>query len=424
MMHAMSKPFGWEKDFDKQLILSELGTIRTIKDGKCAFSAGEYSFWRPIIRSAIRAKFNAEPLKTRCIDAALNDPKLSLTDPQRFMDRCNRAFNDFSKRPTSRFMRLCATTYDGPRLFDFLEGSDYRIEWAPRKSHPHYQSMRQAADELVQKAQSKSLKIDHNGLTHVIVSVDALDHRHARHKAQDLFDAFRGLLNLLMNTGRRIDIFSIFRDHHAFNSFRPGPYSTMHNADGSLAAGQIWYEPGWWHGRDSAKFKGTAAEVSTYIARNWEKATKGSVAQHILSGLQRYCRALDNHDVDPALLGLWGVLEELTNTNKERYEVTISRTICLFKDDIAIARQIALHVCNRRNRSVHAARSLEHEEFDAVLVQAELLVSRMLYFYLNQGGTFRDKQEIIDFLDCSMNEDRLERQKALIDRVIQYRKRF
>jgi hypothetical protein len=102
--------------------------------------------------------------------------------------------------------------------------------------------------------------------------------------------------------------------------------------------------------------------------------------------------------------------------------VTVDRTVRLFldRDD---ARQVAHHVRLRRNSTIHAARTLNQQEADTILVQAETLVSQVLFFCIRDGKRFVDKSELFSFLDLSLDKTTLRRKVALSKFFVQYQER-
>jgi hypothetical protein len=254
------------------------------------------------------------------------------------------------------------------------------------------------------------------------VHVEAHSFEHANEQATNVLDLLRGILNLIVNSSRSINPFARLMKPHAVNRFRLGPYRTIHHPDGSLASQMFWYEPRWIHDQESVKFAGTAESAKANILKWWKKTQSNPLRDNITEGLLRYCRALDQHDTDAALLGLWSALEYLTGTQKEKYDVTVSRITRLFKDH-PHARQIALHVKLRRNSTIHAARSPANDEADTVIMQAETLVREIIVFYMKNGKVFRDQQELIDFLDLSMDLQALFRRKEIIGHFIKYQNR-
>jgi endonuclease YncB( thermonuclease family) len=141
-----------------------------------------------------------------------------------------------------------------------------------------------------------------------------------------------------------------------------------------------------------------------------------------------YNRTIGTCSVDGEDLNAWQVSEGLAIADENysrkyvgQQKVIVSRIVRLFKDHDD-ARQVAMHLKLRRNATVHAARSPAYDEVDAVLLQAETLVGQILYFYIQQGK-FRNQQELIDFLDLSMNQEHLLRHRQLISQFIKYQNR-
>jgi hypothetical protein len=260
-------------------------------------------------------------------------------------------------------------------------------------------------------------------ITNLLVRVSAYDPHHAHDIATDSMDNLRGMLNLFVNSNLSVNPFSRLGRPHAVNRFRQGPYRTVHKADGSLATETFWYEHRWLHESPTVKFKGGVTDkFKKNLQGWWAKLQHNPLRNHIRQGLLRYCRALDLHDAEPALLGMWGALESLTGTQREKYDVTVDRAVQLFlnRDD---ARQVAHHVRLRRNSTIHAARTLNREEADAILVQAEALVSRVLFFCLRDGKRFVNETELFSFLDLSLDKTALKRKVALSKFFVEYHDR-
>jgi hypothetical protein len=184
----------------------------------------------------------------------------------------------------------------------------------------------------------------------------------------------------------------------------------------------FWYEPRWSHDTQSAQFKGDAKTTNKSILKWWNKAQKNNLAAHISEGLLRYCRALDQHDTSAALLDLWGALEFLTVTQNEKYDVTVNRIVRLFKDHDD-ARQIATHLRLRRNSTVHAAKNFDAHESDAVLMQGELLVSQILFFCIRYGSEFHNPEELVKFLNLTLDQMVLKRGRKIEGLFLRYQNR-
>jgi hypothetical protein len=419
---ASTRRFEWRNGFDSSLILAKFASIRKIDNSRsCSFDAFEYAFWLPILKTAINAESNIGSLADRCIRSALSDAKLTLNNPATFLERCERAYDKLATPQKTKFVVYSTVTYTGQKPINWLKLGDIRIQWQPSEKSKFSRTSLKARESLSHLLKSRRVSNQTNGLTVVLVHLSAQNANEAQQRATDAFDLVRGLLNLLVNSSRSINPFAELTPPHAINRFRRGPFHTVHKQDGNLALEMFWYQPRWEHEHQSVKFK----DVESYrrsVVKWWEKIERNPLRNHIRSGLLRYCRALDQHEFDAALLEMWGALEFLTGTQNEKYDVTVSRIERLFKDR-EDARLIANHVRIRRNLSIHAAKSLEVSESDAVLMHADILVRQILFFCIRESGRFSNKDELFEFLDVSYDERAFKRKIRLSKFFFEYQKR-
>lgn len=418
----MATYFEWEKGFDPKLLLSKLAHCRTINNGRCSFDAAEHAFWTPVINSSIKADKIVGSLKSLAISQTISDPAETFNDPATFLARCDTRFEILKNAKKTKYVAVFHITYVGPKLFDSIDDGSCRIYWQRNATNKFYSKALTARKKLADLLDAKNVSAETNKLTALLAHVEAINPEHAHDQAADAVDRIRGLLNLIVNSNRGLNPFARLMKPHAINKFRLGPYRTIHNTDGSLAAEMFWYEPRWSHETETAKFKDDPKTVKKSISKWWKKTRKNPLWDHIADGLTRYCRALDQHDTDATLLDLWGALEFMTGTQNERYDVTVDRIIRLFKDSIE-ARQIATHLKLRRNSSVHAARSIRHEEIDTILIQAETLVSQILFFCINHGMNFKNQRELVRFLDVSLDQAALKRNNEIVRFFIKFHNR-
>jgi len=413
--------FEWIGSFDRGLLMRTIKECRKIDNGRVSFGASDYAFWLPVLVSAIRVTPVVGSLKSRCIEKALNDLELNLDNDRDFLDRCNEQFKKLTEGKKREFILLCSITYEGERLFNRLIDDRGVSIWQPDLGNGLYKAALKSRATLDDLATSLDVTKTDLPLTPIFVKVEALDARHAFEISIGAVDKLRGILNLIVNSNRSINPFGRFnRRAHAINRFRLGPVHTLHEADGSLAAKTIWYEARWWHLGASVKFKGDKKKIRGNIARYWKILSSSPLRDYIGTGLLRYCRALDRHDDDVALIGLWSTLEFLTGASS--YDQVVSRITKLFKDD-HFARQIAQHIRQRRNETVHSASSPDQSEADAVLLHADTLVARMLSFLIRDNIRFKDADELFEFLDMPLNLRELSARKKMIDKFVRYRNR-
>jgi hypothetical protein len=412
----MPTRFDWQRGFNRNLILGKLKDARN-SDGR-SFDAGEYEFWLPVLSSAVRASREAEPLKATCIRASLSDASLKLNDPDTFIIRCNQEFEKLSKRPLSKFVLYTTITYSGPKLIDWIGDDHARIYWQPslRGTFMRKAKKAQKAQEFHRKANKVAAEDD--ALTPLLVHISAYDPFDAFERSNDYVDRFRGMLNLLINSGGSVNPFGRLAPPHAVNKFRRGPFHSIHRPDGSLATETFWYEPRWAHNASSVKFK-DPPDYRRSLQRWWRKLQENPMREFISDVLLRYCRALDLHEADASLLGMWQVLEKVTGTDK--YDLLIDRLVRLFREH-EDAREIANHVRLRRNQTVHSAHNISREA-NAILIQTETLASQAIFFYIKNAARFENQKEIFDFLDLPLDHQKLQRQRKISDIFIRYQNR-
>ncbi|WP_369721069.1 hypothetical protein AB8Z38_28910 [Bradyrhizobium sp. LLZ17] len=172
------------------------------------------------------------------------------------------------------------------------------------------------------------------------------------------------------------------------------------------------------HTARSVEFK-DPPDYRKSIQRWWSTLQRNSMRDFISDALLRYCRALDLHEADAALLGVWQVLEKLMGT--DRYDLLIDRLVRIFRDHDD-ARLIAAHIRLRRNQTVHSDHSIS-KEADAILVQAEMLAGQTIFFLLRNADQFQSLGEFHDFLDLPLDEERLQRRQKLSKFFIKYQNR-
>ncbi|WP_441234485.1 hypothetical protein [Bradyrhizobium sp. 930_D9_N1_4] len=414
---AKSRHFQWERT-NISLLLSKFAEARNVDGQKCSFDARAYHFWFPVLGTAVRAMTpEAARLKERCISASLSDSFVTLRDAEAFLLRCDQQFEVLSKRTKTQFVLYTTITYSGPRLVDWISEGRNRIYWGPSADGNLLRKIRTSQAAIESKRASLKLPTD-DDLTPVLVHLSAYDAADAFETANDCIDRFRGLVNLLINSSKSINIFAQLSQPHAMNRIRRGPLHTIHRKDGSLATETFWYEHRWLHHVPSIKFS-NSQDYRRSVQRWWRMLQQNPMHEFIADALLRYCRALDMHDADASFLGMWQVLERLTGT--DRYDQLIERIVRLFKDPDD-TREIAKHLRLRRNQAVHSTSSIS-EEADVILMQAETLASRAIFFLIKHAAKFKTIDEYYSFLDLPLDERRLKREREIADFFLKYKNR-
>jgi hypothetical protein len=419
------KRFSRESGFDNPRVLRNFAACRKIStDGGVSFIADEYRFWLPVLVSAIRVREDVgQELKHQCILEVLRDATLTLTDWEAFLQRCEEVYERLAGRPKHKFVVVYSITYSGEPFFSRIVDGDVRIQWEPKPNSRFIRNVREARKGLARERQKLKVADEPAYRTSLLVYVSAYDVNDAHTVATDAIDCLRGMLNLFVNSNRGINRFPRMSPPHAINRFRLGPYRTVHNPDGTLATETFWYEHRWLHEMPLMTGDVSAAEnFRKNLQTWWAKLQRSPLKNHIKQGLLRYCRALDLHEAEPSLTEMWSALESLTGTQREKGDLTVDRTVQLFidRDD---ARQVANHIRVRHNSTVHAARTLNQHETDAILFHAESLVNRVLFFCLEEGKRFTDPYELYNILDVKWDTAKLPRLVALSKFFAEYQAR-
>lgn len=415
--------FEWEPSFHNgSRILNTIATARTIGvSGRVQFDGAALAYWGPVLNSAVRADSQVGTLaaKATCIRNAINNPSVSLTDPDQFLDACDTAFTELEQRPKTEFVAYSSLTYSGDSPLDEIEDDGIRIVWlSPKSKNDFLASANDARKQVAEFLAARNVQRDVSDLTILLAHVSARNAEDAHERAVNSVDRLRGLVNVMANSSRGVNPFHQFASPHAMNRFRGGPYQTIHKPDGSLALETVWYEPRWSHDV-SARLK-DPQNFGQAIQKFWSLSQANPLKAHISDGLMRYCRATDLHDFAPSLIGMWGVLEALTGSQKG--DDVVDRIRKLFNDH-EDAQLIANHIRLRRNENVHSAITPRASEHDAILVQLNILVSQILFFYINEGNRFRNRNELFSLLKFSNDPTVLERQQELMAFFASYKAR-
>jgi hypothetical protein len=251
----------------------------------------------------------------------------------------------------------------------------------------------------------------------VRVFLSARCEHEAAENALNALDLLRGFWNLLINNSIGLPFHSGSRK--PLNKILPGPIHTLHEPSGKLAtADSLWYE---------AEYVGP---VELYGARNelselrkFEKWIRGRLRRVaypdlIEHAIRRYLRSLDSRDFKKAFLEQWAVLESLTASTMDRYDVTIRRALSLWSPT-DFHRQILEHLREFRNKAVHAGET--NEEVEVLLSQLRRYVEALIFFHVNNRFNFGSLDETREFLDLPSDTSFLRHRKRLLEKGLKFR---
>lgn len=180
------------------------------------------------------------------------------------------------------------------------------------------------------------------------------------------------------------------------NTIRKYPYHSLHYASGESATDTTWYEPKFSsHGkveRYSTRFK----EANKCFKDVNKDIIKTDRYRYFSKVLNMYTDTLESNDMNKSFLNLWTILEMLTFTMKDNYDVTIQRAMLLFKDKFLTKQELNL-LRDKRNMAIHSGSQLgDAEKYSYMLLS---YVNELFIFILNIMIKVNDDDSIKKILD-------------------------
>lgn len=194
-----------------------------------------------------------------------------------------------------------------------------------------------------------------------------------------------------------------------------GPVHTVHNDDGSLADTSFWHEPQpirpeWLYRTDR-----TWTDVQNAAIRLRRHVRGSHYRDDLVHALMQYGRALDWPDPEISFIGLWSVLELLTNS-EGRYEQLVRRVCFLPKDeDRAFVRLLVEHLRDVRNGIIH--RNAGRANITTYLYQLKSVVEMAMQFHIRNRPRFSSRAEAAEYLDLPVDRSLLRERIRLYRRA-------
>ena len=222
----------------------------------------------------------------------------------------------------------------------------------------------------------------------------------AANLALDTIDLIRGIWNLYINQQHNWRM-SLGNSTEPVNKLILGPVHILHYPGGKLASTDTWwYEPQYVGPIMPHRFK-NIDKINRYFHKTKLKLNQHPYSKEIEKAIIRYTRALDDRNLNNAFLRLWSVLEFLTNTGKESYDVTIKRASFVFQDR-EFDEQILKILRDYRNSSIHL--DFESREIETYLYQLKFYVESLIRFHLWNMLGVKSLITATDFLNLPTNE--------------------
>lgn len=253
--------------------------------------------------------------------------------------------------------------------------------------------------------------------TWVCVTTRARSREEAHRSSMAAINLVRGIWNLFFN--RRVGTRHSNQRPNPVNKIVLSPIQTLHSPDGKLVENTFWYDPEYLGPLPTLTIGApTARELRKFEHTVRRRVRRSPDRRWLEDRIVEYCCALDEWNLEVALLKLWSLLEALTGTLKVSYAVTINRTANLFKNP-PFHRLVLESFREQRNRLVHAGAAPTRLE-DAVYGLKSYVESTLTMFIQNRLG-FRSRSEMWEFLDLPSDAELLRKRAYFAKKALTLR---
>jgi hypothetical protein len=236
--------------------------------------------------------------------------------------------------------------------------------------------------------------------------------------ALETIDLLRGIWNFALNRKKHIIFHAGKRD--PVNKILLGPLHSVHSPDGKRLPDPFWYDPtyvGPVVPIDLTKKWCELRRFERLVRRRLSRSPSKQSKQFLEEAFRRYARALDERSHENSFLKLWSLLEYLTRTMNQSYDVTIKRAVSLWSDR-AFHKEVLQHLRDHRNSAVHSDQV--SAEITTLLYQLKRYVEGLLTFHISHSCKFASLEEMISFLDLPSDKTVLSQRKRLIQKRLRF----
>lgn len=311
----------------------------------------------------------------------------------------------YLQKPSKRFVLFTSLSVDNS-----LQINPLRIKNIIIKFSSENKNFESEAEEIVKRAvSSQKLTLPENYLqTRIFVTAKSI--YEAADKSLDNLDLIRAIWNFYFNLQTQWQISSI-GNSKPVNKILTGPIHTIHDPRGKLISENVWwYDSSYRSTINPLKMKKDLHDLEkfTQIIRN--KINKSNYSNKLETALRRYVRSLDEWDWNNSFVKLWSVLELLTNTQYEKYDVTIRRAAFIYEEREYI-KQVLENLREYRNSFVH--HNASDSRVESYLFKLKNIVETIISFHLSNQFKFSSIQEASEFLSLPFDKETLVYQKLL-----------
>jgi hypothetical protein len=233
--------------------------------------------------------------------------------------------------------------------------------------------------------------------------------------ALDSIDLLRGIWNFALNRKKHVIFHAGKRD--PINKILLGPLHSLHSPNGKRLPDPFWYDPTYVEPVSPIDLTRNWDELRRFEKLIRKRLSRSHSKLFFEEASRRYVRALDERSHETSFLKLWSLLEYLTRTINQSYDVTIKRAASLWTDR-AFHKEVLQHLRDHRNSAVHSDQA--NEEITKLLYQLKRYVEGLLQFHVFQGHKFANLEEITSFLDLPTDKTVLIQRKRLIQKRLKF----
>jgi len=407
----------WNKNYSPDDLITKIEASRSIDSkGKVKYSGFEFNEYEALLVSMLDFPENISEVDSRhiTIKALFSVGKKGEITSRKLLNEINKLASKFLNKPITRFALSTSMSINNnlhlPRvwinrsliIFDGLKKPEFD----------------NASKELLNYAKGMLFSDLPNDYHSLRVHVSARSFFEAADIAIDNLDFLRGIWNYYFNV-RKYSRSSVGKPK-PINDLILGPIHTLHYPNGNLAAdSRWWFEPSYLGQIEVKDISRETKSLKKFFMKVQSLLSRIPYNELLKSAFIRYSRALDERNWYYAYLKLWSLLELLTDTINDRYDVTIRRGSYIF-DDREYYREVLNHLREYRNRSVHI--DAENSEIELFMYQLKRIIESLIEFHLGFSGKFKSIAEVSSFLRLPNDKNSLEDKVRLLDYALKYRK--
>lgn len=407
----------WKKGYRPDQVLARIDKIKTITDdGRAIFEGFQMRESEVLLYGMLQ--FSTD-VPDRQAFGLLNTALFSVAakgrlEPRSLLTELNKLQKRFLDQPIQRFALFTSISIKRhtklPKIW--LGRSQIIFDSKPNRRFV------QQAEPLINRAKTTLFGNLPNNYLPVRIHISGRSHGDSANRALDQFDFVRGIWNWNLNITQTIRM-SFGGKPNPINSLIAGPIHTLHLPDGTLAADETyWYEQNYQGAVKPFNITPHIGHLFKFLAEVRERLEKNKYQETLENAFVRYARALDDRNWDTAYLKLWGLVELLTDTFGDNYDVTIRRAAFVFAErDYYL--QVMKYLREYRNRSVH--RDIQNPQIEAYLYQLKNIAEGLFRFHVFNNFGFSSIHEAAEFLNLPFEKGALEHREKITQNALRYR---